>query len=689
MALTAQQIYDARRLPQNWTVSNNTGATITAYNSITGETLTNYSLSSFNTLISQGALVLNPPATYFTDSAGNVTGLVGPNGVVSPINQSLPNNRIAVLGTSIEQAVSDSQWPNVTAQSLYNAAGIPIANAIMGAPFSVIDNFGIGGDTSGVQAYTLASVQTTNTTGGISFTSGNTNYGQIVTVTGANSGSGSISGYVSGSQYLIGSNTGLTGGTTATLTTLNGAAITTVAGTLTGLTFTLSRIGMINRVAQIIAGGYGWCYVGFPLNDIMNGAGANITTFTVPNMYSIYSQLIQAGIKVIASDGSPTSALATTGANKYTNAYAQVQSAIRSYVASHNGIVLCPTSSAMTNPATGLPFTSPASTLDGIHDNVQGSMKRGQVIAGSMANFIKYQDSLLSNPFDPRNYAINPLGQGSNASGSGGFNAVTVTGAFGPNGWAATVRNTGAGVLSKTTSRIYNTYRQPTAGTRVALTSTAAYDAVNLFVGGYPASGTVGRYNSYNWATLGALSAQTYGARTYATANGAYPVTYTYTLVTPGSLGAVEPNWALYSEGDLILDGSVVWLCQLVPVNGMQFYAECEVETSSLVGGGTVMLLLFTQDTAGNLQQMVAGMFLDLGGSGGPPPTYLPPTLTIRTPIMTLGHLGTQQSFTNSGGSGVITDYLVRYLYASIDIVGGASSSANIDVYRCDIIRAI
>ena len=58
--------------------------------------------------------------------------------------------------------------------------------------------------------------------------------GNLVTITGTAGGTGSIAGYASGNVYKV---SAATSGTGFTLTTLDGTAIITVIGTLTGLTF--------------------------------------------------------------------------------------------------------------------------------------------------------------------------------------------------------------------------------------------------------------------------------------------------------------------------------------------------------------------------------------------------------------------------------------------------------------------
>jgi len=90
-------------------------------------------------------------------------------------------------------------------------------------------------------------VSTTGLNGTFSCTSSNLVVGNIITITGVNTGTGTISGYASGNVYYI---IAQSGGTAFTLsTTLNGTAITTTIGTLTGLTFVES-----GSVAGILPG---------------------------------------------------------------------------------------------------------------------------------------------------------------------------------------------------------------------------------------------------------------------------------------------------------------------------------------------------------------------------------------------------------------------------------------------------
>lgn len=95
----------------------------------------------------------------------------------------------------------------------------------------------------------LAGVAIAGTAGQFTCTADTIAYGALVTITGTNTGTGTISGYVSGtSYYVIATN----GTTTFTLSaTAGGAAITTTAGTTTGLTFTLASSTTAKSGAQI------------------------------------------------------------------------------------------------------------------------------------------------------------------------------------------------------------------------------------------------------------------------------------------------------------------------------------------------------------------------------------------------------------------------------------------------------
>jgi hypothetical protein len=86
---------------------------------------------------------------------------------------------------------------------------------------------------------TLAGVAISNTTGGFTCTAANVAISDRVTITGTLGGTGTITGYTTGTEYKIDTVTGVAPNVTAfTLKTTANVAIVTTAGTPTGLTYT-------------------------------------------------------------------------------------------------------------------------------------------------------------------------------------------------------------------------------------------------------------------------------------------------------------------------------------------------------------------------------------------------------------------------------------------------------------------
>lgn len=500
----------------------------------------------------------------------------------SSVSGGLPSGKLAVLGTSIESLTLDSTGLQALADGALN-----VANYILGAPWSVVDDYGVSSDTSGPSTTAQANP------------------------------------------------------------------------------------GMTTRVATILAGGYGWCYVGFPINDVSQSSqyGLDPDTFTIVNMRSIYTQLIAAGVRVIASTGTPYTSLNanTAGGQAGRVAYAKIQNFIRSFVASNSSMCLAAEAMALTDPATGVAIASPAVTKDGLHPNYEGAMRKALAIVDAVQSSIRPQDTTCEALYDPRQYAPNPFLQGDNASGAGGAlngAGANFTGTI-PNGCGITKRATGTAVGSRATARSGSgtTYwKQPAAGFRLAVSATASFDGVGVLFGGDATNG-IGRYDQ-NWA---ATTAYTYGKRVNPTsANG-----FIYTLVTPGTTGGTEPSWAT-AEGGFTTDGTVVWMAQTKPISGMQFYAQAEIETSGLTSnkGAVPRLHLTTVDTTGTIKEETFANWVDLSAVSGIPARYLPPKMRLRTPILTMA-----------------SGYSLRYLQGELYCYAEAGASVNMDVFRCDIVR--
>ncbi len=101
--------------------------------------------------------------------------------------------------------------------------------------------------------FALSAFATTGVAGQVSFTvAGHTlKVGQPVVIAGVYGGTGSISGYSNSTTYRVSVTNGTT---TATLTTLAGGALTTVAGTATGITVTVTpwakqRAGVVSTTS--------------------------------------------------------------------------------------------------------------------------------------------------------------------------------------------------------------------------------------------------------------------------------------------------------------------------------------------------------------------------------------------------------------------------------------------------------
>lgn len=330
---------------------------------------------------------------------------------------------------------------------------------------------------------------------------------------------------------------------------------------------------------------------------------------------------------------------------------------IRRRAEKKDGFVLCDTEGAMSNTATGIPIA--AYSTDGTHPNYVGAMQIGRALAEVLDDIFPDRDSGIWSAYDPLNLIGSNIsfGNGNNASGSNGTNLVTGITGTGPNGWSTLIRATGAGVGSGDVARTTGSWKGGEFG-RMAVTATSAWDGAGWNIGGDQPQAQ-GRWD-LAWA---ANTAYTYNIkrRPVAGDNG-----YRYVCIVPGTSHATtEPTWPT-TEGQLVTDGTITWMCIRRPRSGEQVYGECEVQTSSLSGNAAIKVFVHFWDTADANANVVA-LDYDVSGSSGSPPDYLPATMRFRTPLLT------------------IPSDSIRYLYLQVVGYGAAGSTFNMDVTRAKI----
>jgi len=162
--------------------------------------------------------------------------------------------------------IAASQTPTV-AGSLTLTAGTSAKSVTRTDGTSVIQldcARGVSVTTGTATGSALASPATTGTGGQISFTSNASVFtGQYVTVSGTAGGTGSITSYSNPTTYILSAVTA----TTATLLTTSSGAVASVAGTITGLTFTL---GAAPRTVTVS----GYDYYGQPMSEAITSSSA-------------------------------------------------------------------------------------------------------------------------------------------------------------------------------------------------------------------------------------------------------------------------------------------------------------------------------------------------------------------------------------------------------------------------------
>lgn len=348
------------------------------------------------------------------------------------------------------------------------------------------------------------------------------------------------------------------------------------------------------------------------INDVNLGVSS---ATIIANLGTIYARLRARGCIVVATTIMPSSLNAGTIAKKR-EMYA-ANAWIKKYAESANGVVFVDTHAVFVDTTTGDHASTYSS--DNLHPNTVGAWALGRIVAGVLDPLMPPNANALgSSPLDTRNLIYNPFALGSNAGGSGGYSAGSLTGSFGPNGWEGAVHATGAGV----TSKVSRSDGWPGEFARIATTATAGGDG----------AGWVFRLaQTTTWA---ATTAYQLGARRVPTAGNGF----LYRATTAGTSSGSEPSWPTLLGGT-VTDGTVTWTCYDMPAVGDTMEAALEFATSS--ASGAFMIGAYIEClTAGS--STVFSSADNQQYSGDSMPGWFPATGVLRIPAFTIPATTTQ-----------------------------------------------
>jgi len=231
-------------------------------NSVTTGSVTKVVLTSDGLGYAAGD-ILSAPA----DDIGKKSGIIGALGGITGggfYTSSTTATGVGSISGTVMNISSVSNGSYVTGQTI---TGIGVS------PDTTITSYG-------APTATLATVVITGVNGEFSCTSTTLAVGNTVTISGTFGGTGSITGYVNPTSYLI---SDTNGSTTFRLTTMSGAAVVTTAGTPTGLTYKLYggtgsyNVSKSQTVASTTLSGLG-IFRNTPLiGGSGSGATANVT----------------------------------------------------------------------------------------------------------------------------------------------------------------------------------------------------------------------------------------------------------------------------------------------------------------------------------------------------------------------------------------------------------------------------
>jgi hypothetical protein len=155
----------------------------------------------------------------------------------------------AATTLAVGQTVTFAGTPSAATAAItgVNIAGIAGEFTCSATSLAVGQTVKITGGNTNTENFSLSGVAITGTAGQFSCSASASPLvvGQVVTISGANGGTGSITGYTNPTTYYISATNGTT---TFTLVSVDGNAIVTTAGTPTGLTYTVLSPAIIGYV---------------------------------------------------------------------------------------------------------------------------------------------------------------------------------------------------------------------------------------------------------------------------------------------------------------------------------------------------------------------------------------------------------------------------------------------------------
>jgi len=342
-----------------------TPVTVTGTNFNAGDTITLTSDDALSTITPSTISYVNGTTLSFTTGATQLSNLQGTGvsnltavkilGTVGTFSCATASNTLAVdqlitfTGNLSDSYTMSSIATTGTAGQFSCSSAIPAITAgqtvtISGTQSTTLSSVNITGPDTG----TITGVSITGTSGQFSCTSTTLVVGQAITITGTFGGTGSISGYTTGTTYyVIATNGTPTGATTFTLsTTRNGTGVATTTGTPTGLTYTKNNLtGTIAFDPTTNSSGPTLAVGNIVIISGTLGGTGTITGYSDPTTYYI-----------IATDGSNYAQLSTTSGGTAVTTTVGTPTGL-TYTASGGGTI-----SGYSNPTTYYVIGTPTQT---------------------------------------------------------------------------------------------------------------------------------------------------------------------------------------------------------------------------------------------------------------------------------------------------------------------------------------